>query len=413
LIVTSPYWLIKGIRERKYLHNFLQRLAIRMPAPIDAEGPLWIHAVSVGEVLAVKPLLSALRDLRPDMPVIISTVTLTGMDLAMKELGNTSSIFFFPFDWSFCVKRFLRFYRPRAVVLMETELWPNFLNQCSRISLPVFLVNGRISDTSWRRYRRLRWMTRPMLNKIRTIGAQTRRDGDRLCRLGARQSSVVVTGNLKFDFPAVDMAQGSAVLQEIRNALGLKQDDPVLVVGSSMKGEDPLFLRAFAKIRQTIPGTRLVLAPRHPERFDEVAQLISDSSIPAARRSGPVGSDGEAILYLLDTIGELRFVYSLATVVVIGGSFRSSGGHNPLEPAALGKAIVFGPDMANFRDIAGVFLRQGAARQCSPESLAQVVIELLRDEDGRQQMGRHALAALNANRGAATMSARFVLDCLS
>jgi 3-deoxy-D-manno-octulosonic-acid transferase len=410
LILTSPYWLVKGIRQRKYLDNFVQRLGFRMPSPVDPDRPLWIHAVSVGEVLSVKPLLSALRSVRPDLPVVVSTVTLTGMALAKKELAGTISVFFFPFDWAFCVKRFLKVFRPRAVVLMETELWPNFLNQCWRHGIPVFLVNGRISDKSWSRYRRLRWITRSMLSKIHTIGAQTELDRERMCRLGARRETVRVTGNLKFDFPASPFQGGSDLLDRIRDELKLGAETPVIVIGSSMKGEDRMFLGVFSMVRRALPGARLILAPRHPERFDDVARLIADSRIPAARRSQPQSRSDGATLFLLDSIGELRTVYSIATVVVIGGSFQATGGHNPLEAAALGKAIVFGPDMSNFREIAGVFTRENAARQCSRESLPQVLIDLLRDDPARDRLGRRALAAFNANRGAAERSAKFLLE---
>jgi len=410
LLVSSPYWMVKGIRERKYLNNFLQRLGFRMPPSIGSIHPLWIHAVSVGEVLAVKPLLLALHAVRPEMPIVISTVTLTGMALARKELSSAKSIFFFPFDWGFCVNRFLRLLRPRAVVLMETELWPNFLNKCSQSSIPVFLANGRISDTSWGRYRWLRWITQSMLAKIQTIGAQTQTDKERLVQLGARRNGVLVTGNLKFDFPDIPLDKESEVLRNIGNTLRLEPETPVIVVGSSMKGEDALFLDVFAKVRQAVPSTRLVIAPRHPERFDEVAHIIRDSGIPAARRSNPDTAHDGAAIFLLDSIGELRTAYSLATVVVIGGSFRSSGGHNPLEPAALGKAILFGPDMSNFREIARVLIREQAALQCTQDRLAQVLIELLQDDRARERLGQRAMAALKANRGAAEKSAQFLLD---
>jgi 3-deoxy-D-manno-octulosonic-acid transferase len=249
-----------------------------------------------------------------------------------------------------------------------------------------------------------------MLEKIHTLGVQTHADRDRLLELGAKRNRVTVTGNLKFDYPAFPAEEESELLQNIRNALRLEPKTPVVVIGSSMKGEDPLFLEAFMKVRRAVPATRLLIAPRHPERFNEVAQLISDASIPTARRSRPQASANGAEAYLLDTIGELRDAYSIATVVVIGGSFISSGGHNLLEPAALGKAILFGPDMSNFREIAELFLREKAARQCTRETLATSLIELIQNDQVRIRLGQQALTTLKANRGAAEKSVKLLLS---
>lgn len=412
--LTSPYWFIKGIRERKYLVNFRQRLGFCLPAKRQGAKPLWIHAVSVGEVLAAKPLIRSLRSRYPSLPLMVSTVTVTGQNLAEKEFGSNASVLYFPFDWDFCVRRFLVRISPLAVILLETELWPNFLKNCSEVRIPVFLFNGRISDQSIGRYRRIRWVTSRMLRALDRIGAQTDEDKRRLIELGASEERITVTGNLKYDLTAPPIDPGDELLRMIRARLALSSSTPVVVVGSSMKGEETIFLGAFREARFSVPDARLILAPRHPERFDEVAGLLASSGLAFCRRSQIGSADqvrGEVML--LDTIGELHRVYSLATVAVIGGSFLPYGGHNPLEPASLGKAIIFGPEMRNFREIARLFVEVKAARQCAAESLSAALIELLTDEQARSRLGRGALAELRKNHGATENTLRILRSRLA
>jgi len=407
--LTSPYWLAKGVRERKYLANFRQRLGVSLPAKRYGPKPLWIHAVSVGEVLAAKPLVRGLMSRYPSVPLVVSTVTVTGQNLAAKEFGSTASVIYFPFDWDFCVRRFLTRISPLAVVLLETELWPNFLKNCSEDGIPVFLFNGRISDKSIGRYRRIRWVTSRMIRALDRIGAQTEEDKRRLIELGASEERVTVTGNLKYDLTAPPIDPGDELLRMIRARLELSPATPVVVVGSSMKGEETIFLDAFREARRSVPGARLILAPRHPERFEEVAGLLASYGFAFCRRSQIGSSDqvrGEVLL--LDTIGELRRVYSLATVAVIGGSFLPYGGHNPLEPASFGKAIIFGPEMRNFREMARLFVEVKAARQCAAEALATALIELLTDEQVRTSLGRGALAEFRKNQGATENTLRIL-----
>jgi len=407
--LSSPYWLIKGIQERKYLATFRQRLGLSLPGMRQGPKPVWIHAVSVGEVLASKPLIKSLKSQHPSVPLAVSTVTVTGQHLARKEFGETARVFYFPFDWDFCVRRFLERIDPAAVLLLETELWPNFLKNCSQAGIPVFLFNGRISDKSIGRYRRIRWLTSRMIRALERIGAQTEQDRRRLIELGAPAAYVSVTGNLKYDLAAPPIDPGDELFQMIRAALGLTPSSPVIVVGSSMKGEETVFLDAFREIRRSVPDARLILAPRHPERFDEVAGLLESGGFAFCRRSqiGSAGQSGGDVL-LLDTIGELRRVYSLATVAVIGGSFLPYGGHNPLEPASLGRAIIFGPDMRNFREMARLFVNEKAARQCPTEALAAVLIELLNDEQARSALGQSALAEFRKNQGATENTLRIL-----
>jgi 3-deoxy-D-manno-octulosonic-acid transferase len=285
---------------------------------------------------------------------------------------------------------------------METELWPNFLKGCARRRVPVALANARLSDRSRRRLRRIPRLIRTMLSQVAVVAAQTHEDRRRFVDLGADARRVHVTGNVKFDFAPPDAAQHRAVVESIRARLAAGGTEPIIVVGSSMKGEERLFIDALKSLRAQLPAARMILAPRHPERFDEVARLLSESSVPFVRRSSGNGdAAGGPQVLLLDSIGELRAVYALASVAVIGGSFLPPhGGHNLLEPAALGKAIVFGPQMSNFGEMARMFLREQAARQCSPEQLPRALAELLENPRARDLLGHRALSTFRQNQGA-------------
>ncbi|MFH1574360.1 MAG: 3-deoxy-D-manno-octulosonic acid transferase, partial [Acidobacteriota bacterium] len=412
-VITLPYWLFQAVRRRKYLKNFRQRLGFGLPQWDDPRSSLWIHAVSVGEVLAAKPLMTALRRQHPQIPLIVSTVTLTGQALAAKELTEARACFFFPFDWSFCVRRFLARFRPRAVVLLETEVWPNFIRGCALTGVPVFLANGRISDRSAGRYRWLRGFFKNVLMSVAAVGVQSTEDRKRFEDMGAASRRIHVTGNLKFDFPPPETGEAIPLLRQIRDHLGAAEGSPVIVIGSSMKGEEPLFVGAYGEILHRLPQARLVLAPRHPERFDEVERIVAQARIPYLRRSLLAQNrPGEARILILDSIGELRSVYSLASITVIGGSFSPHGGHNLLEPASWGKAIVFGPYMSNFREAARLFLREQAARQCTPETLPEVLTELLVNDGARSILGRRALLTLQQNQGATAATLAFLRPAL-
>ena len=412
-LLSSPYWVIRGIRQRKYFGTVSQRISWRLPPKPSEERPLWLHAVSVGEVLAAKVLFAALRLERPGLPVVISTVTLTGQALAKKEIPAAAAHFYFPFDWAFCVRRFLRRLDPCCVVIFDTEMWPNFLRSCKLRGVPAIIANGRISDTSFSRYLWFRFLTRPMLKTVRTIGAQTPEDRERFFCLGAAEDQLEVTGNLKYDFEPPDLESHRELLGLIRRSLALTAETPVLVVGSTMKGEESVFLEAYRRVLSSVPATRLIIAPRHPERFGEVAELLGNAGMSFLRRSTLRASpDEHAKILLLDSVGELRSVYSLADIAVIGGSFLPFGGHNPLEPAALGKAIVFGPEMNNFREVARFFLHDHAALQCPPSSLAPALIHLLSNEKVRRSLGEQALLTLRKNQGAVHKTLRIVLPAL-
>jgi 3-deoxy-D-manno-octulosonic-acid transferase len=408
MIAAIPYLLVRAFRRERYLQSLVQRLGRGLPR-IGGPAPVWIHAVSVGEVLAAKPLFAALRRARPELPLVISTVTQTGQALARKEIPSAAGIFYFPFDWDFCVRRFLNRLRPSAVIIMETELWPNFLKECSRRRIPVFLANGRISDKSARRYRLIRAFVRNMLEAFARFGVQTQEDRRRLLALGAREEKIIVTGNLKFDLPAPMIDQHRELLESITSCLEICPETPVVVIGSTMKGEETEILSQIQRLRQTIPKLKVILAPRHPERFGEVGDLLERTGIRWLRRSHLSPGSNKPEILLLDSIGELRSVYSLATAAVIGGSFLPYGGHNLLEPAAVGKAIVFGPEMSNFRELASLFLREQAARQCSLHQLAASLTEILQTPGASTLLGQRAARIIRVNQGAAENTIQLIL----
>ena len=402
VLLGSPYWVYKALKERKYIASFRQRFGWKLPDVVLPHEPVWIHAVSVGEVLAAKCLISALQNTHVRSPIILSTITTSGQSLAKQEVPGAAALFYFPFDWNICVQRFLEKFQPRAVILIETEIWPNFVRACSRRGVPVFLANGRLSEKSFARYSRIKRFMRDILRRFETIGVQTHEDRRRFLELGAIDEKVKVTGNLKFDFPSPDIKGQSDLLAWIHRALALDSESPVIVVGSSMKGEEAFFLKAFCQVQHEVPEARLILAPRHPERFAEVAMLLRESGIPFQRRTQHNGAESVpgARVLLLDTIGELRAVYSMASVAVIGGSFLPFGGHNLLEPAALGKAIVFGPEMGNFKEMSRLFLHEHAARQSSIDTLPKALTELLQNPKARNLLGHRALSTFRQNQGA-------------
>jgi 3-deoxy-D-manno-octulosonic-acid transferase len=360
-------------------------------------------------VLAAKPVYLSLRAVRPDVPVVVSTVTLTGHALALKELAGAALVLYFPFDWRFCVQRYLERIKPRAIILLETELWPNFLDECARQRIPVMLANGRISDGSLGWYRLIRPMTSRMLAGLTRIGVQTGEDKQRFMELGAPADRIRVTGNLKFDFEVPEIDKKREVLDLIRAALGLSGGDPVIVAGSTMKGEESLLMNAFSRVRAELPASRLIIAPRHPERFDEVAEILRGRGLSFRRRSRPPESEGFCPILLLDSIGELRAVYSLASVALIGGSFLPFGGHNPLEPAVQGKAVLFGPDMSNFKEIARLLIQDRAARQCTIEELPVVLLDLLHHPASCRLLGERAESTIRNNQGATRNTLALIL----
>jgi len=399
-IVLLPRFLFDALRHGKYVAGFRERLGFLSVTP-SSKPVIWLHCVSVGETQAARPLADLLRQEFPQFELVVSTITMTGQSLAREVLRDKASkVFYFPFDWRWSVRRTLRAINPAAVLLMETELWPNFLHECARIGIPVALVNGRISAKSERRYRMVQGFLRKVIADLNIAIMQDDADSERLQKLGLSTTKLFVCGSLKFD--AGRMLPASQLTETFRQRFGLSDDDALILAASTHAPEEQILLECFQILRRKSTNLRMMLAPRHPERFNEVASLIQSTTLTWTRRSGAENdSERRADVILLDTIGELRSVYALASIVLVGGSIARTGGHNILEPAVYGKPIVFGPSMQNFAEIAETFVSNGAAVQVrSARELEDTMVSLMTDPVTRARLGAAARALVEANRGA-------------
>jgi 3-deoxy-D-manno-octulosonic-acid transferase len=422
-LVTAPYWLVMALLHGKYLSNLGERLGISTPGlenlPANRPGAMWIHAVSVGEALAGAALAKRLKDSHPDRPLVISTTTKTGYALVKERFPFADAVIYFPLDWGFCVRAVLNRVKPALVVVLETEIWPNFLQEAKRRNIPVVFVSGRISERSYARYRKLfGWFgfylkpfLKSALGQASAFLMQTEQDAERIKSLGAPPECVIVSGNLKYDMEIPPPTPLSLWLEAECKRLGRW---PLIVAGSVVATEEPLVLIAFGVAQGDFRDALLVLAPRKPERFPAAAEFIDDSHRKFIRRSelavegpGGLGSGGvrefpaDVTVLLLDSIGELASLYKCADGVFVGGSLVTSGGHNILEPAAFGKVPVVGESMENFGEIAARFLESKAAIQVtSPEDVGVEWIQLLKDPEKMSRMGAAARGLVERSRGA-------------
>jgi 3-deoxy-D-manno-octulosonic-acid transferase len=403
VLVGSPYFVYQAMRHRKYVGSLRQRLG-RLPISLnlDSDASIWIHAVSVGEVLSARPLVEALRHRYPALRLYVSTTTMTGQQVVRQQLQQTiDGLFYFPFDFAFIVRRVLNVVRPRLLVLVENEIWPHLLRESHRRGIKTMIVNGRISARSFPRYRLARPFFRRVLVDVDRFCMQGEESARRAIELGADPSRVMVTGSLKFDSAtrADSHARGRG---RVLRFLRVPPDRVVIVAGSTMRGEERTVLQAFRRVKATAPNAMLILAPRHAERFEEAAQLAAAEGFLTIRRTElAIDAEPRADVVVLDTIGELAQVYQLATVAFVGGSLVETGGHNILEPAVFGRPVVFGPHMSNFAEIAATFLANRAAVQVlSPRELEEQLAELVADPVRRASVGAAARALVDANRGA-------------
>jgi 3-deoxy-D-manno-octulosonic-acid transferase len=400
MVVSLPYWLYQILRHGKYRTGFVERMG-RVPARLtrragsQAGRVIWVHAVSVGEVAAVSGLVEQMRRRFPGYRVLVSTTTDTGQELARKRFGE-DNVFYFPMDLGFAIRPYLEALRPELVVLAETEFWPNFL-RLAHVGARIAVVNARISDRSWPRYRRFRWALRRMLAHVDLFLAQTPEDSARLQSIGAEAGRVQVTGNLKFD---VSLPASPAIVESLRLSLAAERAGPVLVCGSTVEDEEPPLLKAFENLRVGHPRAVMILAPRHPERFDDVAILLQQLGIPSFRRSQWQGESLAGGVLLVDTIGELAALYALADIAFVGGSLVPRGGHNIIEPAQHGVAIVTGNHTENFRDIVALFQSRDAVRIVGLSELPLTLMHLLANDAERRELGRRALETMRSQMGA-------------
>jgi 3-deoxy-D-manno-octulosonic-acid transferase len=401
--LLAPYFAYQAVRYRKYVANLGQRLGyLPVSFNVDNEPSIWIHAVSVGEALTARALAGELKRRYPGLRLFVSTTTVAGQQVAAREIADADALFYFPLDFPFIVRRTLRLVKPRLFVMMETEIWPNLLRACQREGVKTAVANGRISNRSYPRYRVIRPLFRRVLDDVDLFCMQSEESAARLVDLGADRARIVVTGNLKFDALRAAAAAPDRAMHRVERFFRVPDHRPVIIAGSTMRGEELMVLRAFERMRVSDPRTLLVIAPRHPERFDEVERLARDEGFRTLRRSELViDQDPAADLVVLDSIGELAHLYRLATVVFVGGSLVPTGGHNILEPAVHGRPIVIGPHMQNFREIAAGFLEAGAVVQVRDEwELESAFRELLADGARRQALGRAAQGIVEASHGA-------------
>jgi 3-deoxy-D-manno-octulosonic-acid transferase len=398
LLVSLPYWLLQRLRHGKYRAGLGERLG-RIPQRLLALGGrpvIWVHAVSVGEVLAISGLVEQLRNRLSGHQVIISTTTDTGQKLARARFG-AENVFYFPLDFAFAIRPYLRLIQPQLIVIAETEFWPNFLRLTHATGARIAVVNARISDRSWPRYRRFRHLLTGVLQRVDLFLTQTAEDARRLRQIGAPAERVHVTGNLKFDVPA---PAAPPIVASLRASFQQTNSGPVIVCGSTVEGEESLLLQALVNVLASHPRAVMILAPRHPERFGEVAELLGKLGIRFWRRSLWSGDPIVGGVLLIDTIGELAALYALADVAFVGGSLVPRGGHNIIEPALHGVPIIVGNHTENFRDIVGLFQSRDAIRVVGPAELPLALMELISNPAERVALGRRAAETLRAQMGA-------------
>jgi len=425
-LLLVPYWLVQGLRRGKYLSNLGERLGFSFPALAKlsehSAGAIWIHAVSVGEALSGVALARRLKEAYPNRSLVISTTTETGQALARERMPFADAMIYFPLDWAFCVRRAFDAVRPSAVLVLETEIWPNFLREAGRRKIPVLIVSGRISGRSFARYQRwlsvfgfyLRPFLRDALSNASAFLMQSEKDAERVRALGAPAERVLVSGNLKYD---LELPAPTPLSNWLATEIKRSGRSPIIVAGSVVATEEPHALIAFGTLQGEYPKALLVLAPRKPESFNDAAEFIDESHRKFIRRSklaipGPSSKQSggnsstatipdDVTVLLLDSIGELASLYGLADGAFVGGSLVSSGGHNILEPAAFGKIPVFGSSMENFAEMASRFVSAGAAIQVeSPEDVGVAWIELFRDPERMKKMSETARDLVADSRGA-------------
>jgi 3-deoxy-D-manno-octulosonic-acid transferase len=405
-----PYWLLRMVSSGKHREGLSERLgSVPERLQTDRRPAVWVHAVSVGEVLAAGRLVKELGERAPGLRILLSTTTRTGQKLARERIGADRT-FYFPLDFAWIVRRYFARLRPVLLVLVETEFWPNLLAECRKASIPVAVINGRISDRSFPRYLRLRGLWRRVLSSLTLVMAQSREDAKRFQAIGVPGSRIVFGGNLKFDVRAVETAAVTVALRA-----NLPKGARVLVCGSTLEREEEILLDAFQQLRKHHPELVMILAPRHPERFQRVAELLRSRGVRCVLRSQWMARPAKlkrGSVVLLDSIGELASVFSLASIAFVGGSLFPEGGHNPLEPAQFAIPIVMGSHYENFRAIVGQLLESEALKLATTETLAPILAMLLSDEEAANLMGVRALEVFDSQAGATDRAVTALLRLL-
>ncbi len=438
-ILYLPRFLYRGFRERGYFRSlgmrwgrFSGNMQERLKNVSDV---IWIHAVSVGEVMSIKVLLRSLKEVFKDKKFVISTVTSTGNMVAKGISMDEDIVIFSPFDVSFIVRRVINMVRPSLFIITETEIWPNMIAALNAKDISIVLINGRLSDSSFQGYRLVKPLLKKILEKIDLVCVQTKRDGERFALLGVSDEKIKQTGNMKFDISVDSSLQEEA--KELKRHFNLRDDELLIVAGSTHKGEDELIVSVYKDLLEEFPRLKLFIAPRHTQRALDIAKIAARNGLKAIRyseretprslngvypvKSNPVQQDADVPLagrtsngiYILDRIGLLMPLYTLACLVLVGGSILPCGGHNPLEPAILKRPVLFGPYMDNFKDIAALFLSQGAAIMVKDkEGLKDSMTRLLQDKGLRDTLGERAERVVKDNIGATERNIDLIKELL-
>ena len=400
LVAGAPFWVFRMLTSGRYRAGLPGRLGAvprSLRERVAGHEVVWVHAVSVGETLAAAPLIRELELAHPEWVVAISTTTDTAQELARKRFPE-SPVFYIPLDFGFLMRRYLGILWPRVVVLMESELWPNMIRECGRMGVPMVVANARISDRSFPRYMRLRRLWRPLMERVAMFLAQGEETAGRLREIGVSPGRIRVTGNLKYD---IRTAAKGAVAEALQSRVG--QGRPVVVCGSTLEGEERTLLAAWTEVLQREPEAVLVMAPRHPQRFDGVAETVAERGFGLVRATAMGDHAGEiptGTVVMLDTIGDLAGVYSLASLAFVGGSLVPSGGHNPLEPAQFGVPVLMGSSVFNFREVVEAMRERDGIRIVEGDGLAAAMIDLLGNPADARELGRRGQEVFEQETGA-------------
>ena len=415
-VLSSPYYFMRMWRRGGWLPGFFQRFGrfdVNVNQALTNRHVLWLHAVSVGEVNLCTQLIRALEPRLPNVKIVVSTTTTTGMAELRQHLPTHIGKIYYPIDKRSFVGRALGTVKPQAIILVEAEIWPNFLWRAQSLGIPVFLANARLSDRSFRGYKRHGFLFRPLFASFAGVGAQNEEDAARLREVGCRPEAIHIVGNLKFDAAKLDEPRKLDAPALLRQ-LGVAPDAPVLIGGSTHDGEELILAEIAGRLRARFPKLFLILVPRHFERCRDVGRRLRERRVKFVYRNEIAATtqfrEGELNCLLVNTTGELRLFYRPATVVFVGKSLTATGGQNPIEPGAQGKAMIFGPNMQNFADIARNFVTQNAAIQVpDPVTLENAIAELLADEKRRLELGRNARKVVRENLGAIDRTLAMIL----
>ncbi|WP_437192957.1 3-deoxy-D-manno-octulosonic acid transferase [Planctomicrobium sp. SH527] len=412
ILLLSPLILWKRIRTGKYRKGFDQKFWGRLPERTDFSTPLiWLHAVSVGEVLQLRQVIAGLKEACPNgLRILVTTTTDTGFAVATEKLTDCQ-VAYFPLDFSWAVKNALKRVQPDYLVLVELELWPNLIRIASRRRIPLLLINGRLSAKSFSGYHRIRFLVSHLLARFSLIAVQSEEYQKRFLALGAPPESTVATGSIKFDGVVTDRQNERTIA--LRQWMQIQPDEQVFIAGSTQEPEEEIALNVYAELLDEFPKLRLIIVPRHPERGDSIARLIQDRSFPLLRRSvqKALTPSTPRSVVLLDTVGELGACWGLADVAFVGGSFGNRGGQNMLEPAAYGAAVCYGPNTSNFRQVVELLEQhQATVRTRSPEELKTFVRSMLNDRQQAETLGHRAREVVLAQQGATARTVALIVN---